>query len=72
MIFVRDRSLQGWGLHWLLKQGLLSCKPLSFQLRVYSNCSLLITTTYIMHGMQVSTQGYPCRLSSVNSVMFIP
>ncbi len=30
----------------------MTCNPPSFQLLVYSNCSLLIITTNIMHGMQ--------------------
>jgi hypothetical protein len=44
------------GLHRLLEQRLLRCKPAShhqFQLLVYSTCSLLIIIiTQIMHGMQ--------------------
>ncbi len=60
------------GLHRLLEQGLLSCKPLSIPTAgiQYSNSSLLIITTPIMHGMQGQHSRVPMQSPGFQYVMF--
>jgi hypothetical protein len=62
------------GLHWLLEQGLLSCKALSISSCWYTEylSQSSIITTQKMHGMQGQYSRLPMPSFDVHCSMFTP